>query len=235
MFNIGNATSFRKTIAGLSLIVAPLTGLIGVSLLPAFTNGMEGELAFIAGNTDRWLLGLYLDLLTWLLLIPAVIGLMHLLRRRAVILGHIGGSLMLVGLFFHAAVLGFQFVEAPLVVSKLDHAQMVALTEQIYEHKAFVMLLMPFLGFYAGLILLAVALWWARVAPSWVAFTIIAAIAGEFFGPPQVHTHLMLGLLLVAFGWIGLKVLRMPEARWEQGDMQPSTAATLASKSASAS
>lgn len=227
MLKFGNAATFRRTAAGLSLIAAPLFGLIGAAVLPAFTGGMEGELTFIAARPERWLTGLYLDLLAWPFMIVAIIGLLHLLRVRGVVLGHIGGGLMLLGSFFHGAVLGFQFVEAPLVVSGINHAQMVTFSEQMYEHTAFTMLLLPFMGFYVGLLILAVALWRARVVPLWIAGLIVAAIAVEFFGPPAFHTLLFLGLLLIAFGWIGLKVLRMPDTQWEHGQTEPVDVGTL--------
>jgi hypothetical protein len=228
MLNIGSAATFRRTVAGLSLIAAPLLGLIGATLLPAFTGGMDGELAFIAAQPERWLTGLYLDLLAWPLMIVAIIGLLHLLRERAGILGHIGGGLMLLGSFFHGAVLGFQFVEAPLVVSGINHAQMVAFSEQMYEHTAFTMLLLPFMGFYVGLLILALALWRARVVPLWIAGLIVAAIAVEFFGPPAFHTLLFLSLLLIAFGGIGLKVLRMSNTQCEHGQAETVDVGTLA-------
>ena len=220
MLTLGNAATVRRTVAGLSLIAAPLFGLIGAALLPAFTGGMEGELAFIAAHPTRWLTGLYLDLLAWPLMLVAMMSLLHLLRERAAILGHIGGGLLLIGSFFHGAVLGFQFVEAPLVVSGISHAQIVTFSEQMYEHTAFTLLLMPFLSFYVGLVILAIALWRTQMVPLWVAGEIVAAVLVEFFGPSAFHTLLFLGLLLIAFGWIGLTVLRMSNAQWEhvQGD-----------------
>ena len=227
MLNIGNAATVRRTVAGLSLIAAPLFGLIGASVLPAFTGGMEGELAFIAARPERWLTGLYLDLLAWPLMIVAIMGLLHLLRERAVILGHIGAGLMLLGSFFHGAVLGFQFVEAPLVISGINHAQMVTFSEQMYEHTAFTMLLLPFMGFYVGLLFLALALWRVRAIPFWIAGLIVVAIAVEFFGPPAFHTLLFLGLLLIAFGWIGLKMLRMSDTQWERGQVGTVDVGTL--------
>lgn len=215
MLNMSNPSTFRRSVVGLSLIAAPLFGLIGASVLPKYTGGMEGELAFIAAHPTRWLVGLYVDLLTMIPMIVAIFGLLHLLRRRAVILGHISGGLMLVGSFFHGAVLGFQFVEAPLVVSGINHTQIVAFSEQMYNHTAFTLLLMPFLCFYLGLLLMAVALWRARIGSPWVSGIIVVSIAFEFFGPPALHTQLYFGLFLLAFGWIGFQVLRMSDTQWE--------------------
>ena len=214
MLNIRNATNFRRTAAGISLIAAPLFGLIGASLLPKFTGGMEGELGYIAAHPTLWLAGLYVDLLTMIPMIGAIFGLLHLLRR-AVVLGHLGAGLMLIGSFFHGAVLGFQFVEAPLVVSGIEHGQMVAFSERMYDHTAFTLLLMPFLAFYLGSLLIAAALWRARLGSPWVPALIVVGIVVEFFGPPEFRSQLYFGLQLLAFGWIGSKVLRMPDTEWE--------------------
>lgn len=216
MLNIDNATTFRRSMVGLSLIAAPLFGLIGASLLPKYTGGMAGELAFIAAHPTRWLVGLYVDLLTMIPMIVMIFGLLHLLRQRAVMLGHISGGMMLVGSFFHGAILGFQFVEAPLVVSGMDKAQMVAFSEQMYNHTAFTLLLMPFIFFHLGSLLMAAALWRARTGAPWVPTLIVVGVLVEFFGPAEFHAQLYFSLFLLAFGWIGSRVLRMSDTEWER-------------------
>lgn len=216
MLTRSTATTFRRTTVGLSLIVAPLFGLIGASLLPKYTDGMEGELAFIAAHPTQWLVGLYVNLLTMIPMIVAIFGLLHLLQRRAVLLGHVSGGLMLVGSFFHGAILGFQFVEAPLVASGMEHVQMVAFSEQMYNHTAFMILLMPFISFHLGSLLMAAALWQARIGAPWVPALIMIGIVVEFFGPATFHAQLYFGLFLLAFGWIGRRVLGMSDVDWDQ-------------------
>jgi hypothetical protein len=216
MLNIDNATTFRRSTVGLSLIAAPLFGLIGASLLPKYTNGMAGELTFIAAHPTRWLVGLYVDLLTMIPMIVMIFGLLHLLRQRAVMLGHISGGMMLVGSFFHGAILGFQFVEAPLVVSGMDQAQMVAFSEHMYNHTAFTLLLMPFILFHLGSLLMAAALWRARIGAPWVPALIVVGVVVEFFGPAEFHAQLYFGLFLLAFGSIGSRVLRMSDTEWDR-------------------
>jgi hypothetical protein len=214
-----HATSFRRTMVGLSLIAAPLLGLIGATLLPKYTDGMAGELAFIAAHPTRWLVGLYVNLLTMIPMIVSIFGLLHLLQRRAVVLGHLSGALLLVGSFFHGAILGYQFVEAPLVVSGIPHNQLLAFSEQMYQHVAFTLLLMPFLAFHLGSLLMALALWQARIGPPWVSGCIVVGVAVEFFGPAAYHAQLYFGFLLIALGWIGYRVLRMADQQWDQASV----------------
>ena len=39
----------------------------------------------------------------------------------------------------------------------------------------------------------------------------------EFFGPEAVSTELMFAFFLAALGYVGLKVLRLPDKEWERG------------------
>ncbi|MDP9379840.1 MAG: hypothetical protein M3Q29_06755 [Chloroflexota bacterium] len=216
MLKITDANNFRRSVAGLSLIAAPLVGLIGALLTPQYTGDLGEELAAISAP-GRWLVSDFLNLLTFFLMIPAVFGLLHLLRHRAVALGHIGAALALLGLFFHGAIIGFALVEVPLVESGLERAQMVAFAERMYEGPAFLMILAPFIGFYLGMIILAVALWRAKVAPLWVSVLLVAGLLSEFVGTDAVSPELMFVLLLISLGWLGLRVLRTPDAEWADG------------------
>lgn len=217
MLKIWAADNFRRTLAGLCLIAAPLVGLIGALLTPRVTGGLGEELAVISQHSERWLISTFLTLLSFFLLIPAVLGMAHLLRDRAVALGHVGAGLVLLGVYFHAAVIGYSLVEVPLTASGIERARTIAFTERMYEDAAFTMVLLPFLSFYLGSIILAVALWRAQVAPLWVVVAIVLALLAEFFGPEALSPALMFVLLLIGLGWIGRKVLLMTDAEWGQG------------------
>ncbi len=235
MLKITDANNFRRSVAGLSLIAAPLIGLVGALLTPQNSGGLGDELAIISEQTGRWLVGNFLVLISFLLLVPAVFGLLHLLRHRSVALGHIGTTLVLLGLFFHGTIMGFALVEVPLVESGLERAQMIAFAERMYEGPAFLMILIPFIGFYLGMLILAVALWRAKVAPIWVSALIVAGLLSEFVGTDVVSPELMYVLLLVSLGWIGLKVLRMSDAQWADGSAVTSGADRIVGEPAPAS
>lgn len=212
----------RRIVAGASLLAAPLCGLAWSLLVPPFTAGMEGEVAFIAAHPDRWALATYLGVVCSYLLIPAVLGLLHLLRARVVVLGHVGGALALMGAAFHGTMLGFQLAETPIVRSGIDRAQAVALTTALTDQPAFIALLVPMAGLFVGLLLLAVALWRARAAPAWVAALLVAAVVVEIVGPPAFKARLFFALLLVALGWMGVALLRMSDAEWRRAAESPS-------------
>ena len=217
MLRVWDANNFRRTLAGLCLIAAPLVGLIGAFVGPQYPGSLRAELAAISENPGGWMIGNLLTLISFFLLIPAVLGIVHLLSDRSVTLGHIGGALALLGIYFHAAVIGYSLVELPLTASEIGRTEIIAFTEQTYyEHTAFTIILLPFLGFYLGSIILTIALWRARVVPLWVVVVIIAAVISEFIGPEAWSPQLMFALFLIGFGWIGVKVLRMADVEWQQ-------------------
>jgi hypothetical protein len=218
MLKLGDANSFRRTALGLCMIAAPLVGLMSALITPRFTGGMGGELAAISEHTGRWLVGEALNLITFFLFMLAALGTLHLLRHRSVVLGHMGGGLVLLGAFFHGAIIGFALVEVPLVESGDARDRMVAFANGMYESTAFTIILFPFLSFFVGWLLLAIALWRARVAPLWVAATLGVAPLSEFFGPEAVSPELMFALFLIGLGYLGLRVLRLSAKDWERGE-----------------
>jgi hypothetical protein len=218
MLKLTDANNFRRTALGLCLIAAPLVGLVSAFITPRFTGSMGGELAAIAEHTGRWLVGEALNLISFFLFMLAVLGIVHLLRHRSVILGHLGGGLVLLGTFFHGAIIGFALVEVPLVASGGSRDHMIEFANQMYESAAFMIILFPFLSFFVGWILLAIALWRARVAPLWVAAVIVAATLSEFVGPEASSPELMFTLFLVGFSWLGLKILRLSDRDWVRSD-----------------
>jgi hypothetical protein len=218
MLKSGDAISFRRTALGLCLIAAPLVGLMSALITPRFTGGMGGELAAISEHAGRWLVGEALNLFTFFLFMLAALGTLHLLRHRSVVLGHMGGGLVLLGAFFHGAIIGYALVEVPLVESGGARDRMVEFANRMYESTAFTMILFPFLSFFVGWILLAIALWRVRVAPLWVAATLGVAPLSEFFGPEALSPELMFALFLIGLGYLGLKILRHSAKDWERGE-----------------
>lgn len=207
MLKIGDANDLRRTALGLCMIAAPLAGLASALITPRFAGGMGEELAVISEHPGRWLVGGFLNLITFFLFMLAALGIMHLLRDRSVVPGNVGGGLVLLGAFFHGAIIGYALVEVPLVESGGARGRMVEFAGGMYESAAFMMILLPFLSFFVGWVLLAIALWRARVAPLWVAATLGVAPLSEFFGPEAVSPELMFALFLVSLGYLGLRAL----------------------------
>ncbi len=101
------------------------------------------------------------------------------------------------------------------------------IADRLYGHLAFTVILMPFIGFYAGLLLLAIAIWRSRTAMLWVPTLIVAGIVIEFFGPPAYKARVMFFLFLIAFGWVGVKVLGMEDSSWHKCSDLPAEGASV--------
>lgn len=203
------STRRRPSVAAVSLVASPLAGLVGSLLLPTYTQGMRGELAFIEAHRTRWLAGMGCDLLFSLLLIPAALGLMQLLRRHGSRVGPVAAAMLATAAFVHGAMLGYQLPEASIVAHVADRAQAVSLADAMYGDAAFTALVIPFTAFmFPGLLLLALSLWRSRVAPLWVALAIAAAVVVELAGPPDWKARSMFALLLLGLGWVGTRLVR---------------------------
>ena len=204
------------------LVAAPLVGFAGALLTQDYGGDMSQELEFIAAHNTRWLIANYLTLLMGALMTMAIGILMTLARVRAAVLGYFGGMLAIFGIYFHGAVVGYSLVQAPLVASELPKHGVLGFTDQaMYQDSAFTAILIPFLGFFLGMILLAVALWRARVAPAWVAAIIAAAPLTEFLGIRVASPDLMFALLTIGFGSIAVRRMRSDDGGDGPNALQP--------------
>lgn len=223
MLKITDADNFRRTLAGLCLIAAPVAGLAATVVAPPAALDIGERLAIVAEYSTRFLASNLLALLLQILLVPALLGLLHLLKGRGVVLGHIGGGLALAGVFGYMGVLATEFVL--LEMAEGGRQEMIALAERVYGSVGFGIFLLLFLfGLLLGLLILSVALWRARIVPIWAAACIALASVLDFVASTStVAVVLAWILLLTGLGWIGLKVLGMSDEDWVQGRL-PDTA-----------
>jgi hypothetical protein len=226
MLKITDANNFRRTVVGLCLIAAPLFLLLASLNEPNPGGGAAGLVQAIAEHPGQAQAHSLAFIISSIFFVPALIGLLYLIRDRGVVLGHIGVGLALIGAVGRAVWLGFQIVLLGFIQSGIDREQLSAVVEGGPPNVGFVtVLLMSAGGTFLGMIILAIGLWRGRVAPLWVAVCIIAAIVWVSTPPlfmimPQVDVGG--ALLLVGLGWIGLKVLRMSDADWERGTLPSS-------------
>jgi hypothetical protein len=218
MLKIGNADNFRRTVAGLCLIAAPLANLIAYLLELEGVDSSDGIAASVAQSPNVWRAALLLGILSALLYVPAVMGLLHLLRARAVVLGHLACGFLLIGALGGFGLTAFEYQEIALFASDANRGQMFTISDQVADNFVFMAVLVGyFLGFIIGHFLLAGALWRAEIATPW-APALIALGQLVLLGGGIGDIFLLVGwaLLTVGLGWIGLKVLRMSDAQWGQ-------------------
>lgn len=223
MLKINDANNFRRTVAGLCLIAAPL--LLGVALLIGPDQGEAGLVETIAGNPTGVEVESLLIIFSSVLFVPALVGILNVVRDRGVTLAHIGVGLMLIGVIGHAVWAGFQFVLLMLVQGDIDRAQLVAALEGGGPPTAgFVVVLAMFLvGFFLGMLVLAAGLWRSGIVPKWVPLGLVVIAVGDFVPVPggvmvsAIADFLATALLVACSGVIGVKLLTMSDADWDRG------------------
>lgn len=218
MLKVSDAHHFRKTVAGACMILAPLVLLVAMIVHPERKSDEGAQLAVISGDLDAWFAAHLLALIAVALAIPAVLGLMHMLRDREVAYGHVGGGLALVGLL---ATIGLIAVEGFVgwQAARADVPAMTALFERTYDATGFVIpfLIVP-LAFGLGGFVLAMGLYRARVVQSWMAALLaLGSIGVVIAGPAYSGLLAVIGaaLLLVGLGAIGKLVLEETDSEWE--------------------
>jgi hypothetical protein len=221
MSRLSDSHHFRKTIAGMCMIGAPLLLVIGMIVHPESKSDVGDQLAVIAGNMDDWYAAHLIIAVALVLAVPAVLGLMHMLREREVAYGHLGGGLAMVGLLATTAVVsieGFVGWQAGAATGS-DAAAMTALFERVTETTGVVIpvFIMSF-AFTVGMLFLAGGLYRARAVQSWTAAML--AIGSIVFAVGSAMTDDVVAIigaaaLLVGFFQVGRMVLTESDEDWE--------------------
>jgi len=218
MQHLSDAHHFRKMVAGACMVVAPLVLLVAMVIHPASDMDEATQVATIAANLDAWYVAHLLALVAIALMVPALLGLMHMLREREVAFGHVGGGLAMVGLLATTGLVaidgfvGWQAAESP-------SAEMFSLVEPATETAGVVI---PFfvmsLAFSVGMLFLAAGLYRARAVQSWTATMLgVGSVALAVGGLVASDVLSIVGaaVLFVGFFQVGRMVLRESDADWE--------------------
>lgn len=231
MLKLNDADNFRRTLAGLCLILAPLA-FGGADVIRLYVEGGafgKEQLAAIAANTGLYAIVTVLSMVGLILFVPAILGLMHLLRERSPILGHVGGGLALIGVLgFVAHNAGYFGLMGGLATSEFSQEQSLQFIGHMETSVSVIMYVLMFLiGFQFGPLLLGIGLYRARVVPRWIAGLVILGmvlwlVAGF---TPASESMAAIATVWVIFsvglGATGLRVLAMPDAEWERLRVTP--------------
>lgn len=206
-------------LAGASLVLAPLLLLASSAVAPALKSDEGAQLTVIARHPDRFYLFSVLGLVSAIVLVPALLGLMHLLRERAPGWGYTGGGLMMLGNLLSIGDWMGNFVQWQMAAPTADHAQMTALLTRLNDTPGSALpLQLSGFAFLLGTTVLAIGLYRARTVPTWIAPALVAGIVANLAGFLASSVPLLIAssaVLLVALGWIGATVLTEDDDRWE--------------------
>jgi hypothetical protein len=187
VFGISDAHHFRKMVAGFCMVFAPLCVLVG------FIADPDASYAFLFAGA--------------ILMVPAALGLMHMLREREVAMGHVGGGLSLIGLMGMAALIGMDVGGTTDLVDRVDHLSGVA-------NWMFV----ATMGFGVGMAMLGMGVFRAHAVMSWAAACLM--IGGIAFDVGLLASSAGIAIaasaaVLAGLGATGFKVWRESDEAWE--------------------
>src|SRR5438094_9731598 len=88
----------RKMVAGCCMVLAPLLFLGAFIVSPKLETGATAQLGVAADHINRFYVSNLVGMIGLFLLLPVILGLMHMLRERRPAYGAIGGALSVIGL-----------------------------------------------------------------------------------------------------------------------------------------
>jgi hypothetical protein len=216
--HLSDAHHFRKMVAGACMVVAPLVLLVAMVIHPASSMNEATQVATIQDNLDAWYVAHLLALISIAFMVPAVLGLMHMMRERQVAFGHVGGGLAMLGLLAFAGIVGMELAMWQMAAGGSTR-EAVALLERLNNTAGIVI---PFafvsFGFALGLACLAAGLLRARAVQSWMAISTAAGAILFGFAIGTAMNWLAVvaaAFLVVGLGAIGRMVLRETDEAWE--------------------
>jgi hypothetical protein len=204
---------FRKTVAGACMLVAPALGLLGFIVSPGLDSDASVQLATVAAHRDQWFISETLVLTSLVVLVPAILGLMHMLREREAGLGHLGGGLAMVGTLAAVGSTAIAFVVWQMASADADLLNRVDDTTG-----TFVLFFLAVFALPAGLVLLALGLVRAHaVHRNLAACVAVGAVVAAVGFAAAAMWLLVAGyaLLMVGLGLIGHMVLGETVEEWE--------------------
>ena len=208
----------RKTVAGACMVVGPLLLLAAFVISPRLETEAAAQLRVAAEHVDRYYIVNLIAMIAVVLMVPAVLGLMHMVRERRPAHGAVGGGLSILGLLATMAGFGIAFAVWRMVADGVQPGD-VALVESINE-TAGVQIPIAIVGFAGaiGFAVLMLGMYRAHVVDWWMALcAALGVVLINVAFPAGVLALAIVGgaLLLVGLGTIGLMVLRESDAEWE--------------------
>jgi hypothetical protein len=187
VFGISDAHHFRKMVAGFCMLFAPICLLIGFIVDP------DASYAFLFVGA--------------ILMVPAALGLMHMLREREVAFGHLGGGLSLIGLMGTAGLVGMDVGGTTDLVDRVDHLTGVG-------NWMFV----ATMGFGLGMAMLGMGVFRAHAVQSWAAACLM--VGGIAFDVALLASSAGIAIagaaiMLAGLGTTGYVVWRESDDAWE--------------------
>ena len=225
MLKIWDPTNFRRTLGGLSLILAPILFAIAEITYPSSDGNGAAQLDVAARNHDVMLADIYFGIASAILFIPAVYALLHVTRRRGVVLGHLAAILTVAGVCLaHLALGGLQLMLWAMAGPGVDRSAMASFIDKTQQNPAGLPLVLGHELFAIGIVLFGVAVWRSGFGYRWagpaIAIGVIIDVVGGTVGLPDPLISIVSDAVFVTgLAAVGLKVLLTSDPEWEADTM----------------
>jgi hypothetical protein len=197
--------------AALSLILAPLLGLIAVCAWPPLRTSDRAQVAAIAAHPGRWYVFALFILLSSYLLVPAVLTLMGVLSARRPRWAALAGSVALLGVLISIGDSATELMYWQMGTRGASLSQMAALAARYDSAPGTSLIyLTGGVAVLCGMALLSAGLWRSKAVPTWTAASIFIATVLNIVGLSSGSVPLAIAsyaLLLAALGRIAVTVL----------------------------
>ena len=214
---VGSTAGFRQKALAAAMFIAPWGFVLG-NLVYAWETrhgGSDGTgagaLALTRANPGLDRFAMVVTMAGALLMIPAAVGAMRLIHRRAAKLGLIGGSLVAAGYVAYFALLFSDHIELVMAAQGTHQAGYAKILDESLNGASVIWVNVMFLaGNLIGTFLLGLALRRSRTVPAWVGWGVmgwpILHVVGLFFGSEWFEVA---GALVQVAGFAGVAIYLM--------------------------
>jgi hypothetical protein len=201
------------------MVLAPLLFLVAFVVSPKLETSAGKMLGATVDHVDRFYIANLVATIGLMLVVPAVLGVMHMLRERRPAYSGLGGALTLVGVFASLVGQGVAFAMWEMARHGGESAGNVGVLHAL-THDTGTVVPIYVLGYVGalGVVVLAAGLYRARVVDWWMALFFAAGVVCINVAFPAGMLALAIvgsALMLVGLGSMGLMVLRESDADWE--------------------
>jgi hypothetical protein len=209
---------FRRTVAGVATITAGVFTFAGMLTDPRATDGSHSAyLESLVANPGLVQVSAPLLWVGYVSAVVMMLAMVHLVRRRGVVLAHIGALLAIPAGMTMTGMLIIDMVELG-ITQQLGLEEALALDEAIDLLPGLILFIAQAPLLVIGSILLQIALWRSGFVPGLYPAVVLTAQAAFVIGATTWPVgQIATGVLALTYGWLGLRILRLDDASWLGG------------------
>lgn len=215
---LSDTRRFDRRVAGSAMVLAPLVIVLAEVLHAQAETEAAALIARVAEDPSRWVTAHALVLVALVLVVPAFLGVAHIVRRSRPRIGSLSLVAFVPSLVALTALVGMEIVVWQMAQPEAGREEMVALAQRLNESAVIPLLYAAALLFPLAWLAAGIGLYLARAAAPWAAVLIALAqpvgFVAELSGGPKwiaVAAQLAFAAGLIP---VGLRTLRSADADW---------------------